>query len=122
MDLLAEYERRRTHHQHGWGLAWYLAAEFCQRFHASHGITPRTIIHEGLDPKSKQSEHPGWTSLWTEDKEVMLVNDGRVLKPAREASLWKRYMQGETEEMLLEWLEDALGLPTVFFGKGERKR
>jgi hypothetical protein len=29
-------------------LAWYLAAELCDRFYASHGIVPMTIEHEGL--------------------------------------------------------------------------
>jgi hypothetical protein len=31
-----------------WGLAWYLAYEFCRRFYASHGIVPHVISHEGL--------------------------------------------------------------------------
>ena len=31
-----------------WGLAWFLASEFCRRFYASHGIVPWVINHEGL--------------------------------------------------------------------------
>ncbi|MCG3168783.1 MAG: hypothetical protein CALGDGBN_00290 [Pseudomonadales bacterium] len=31
-----------------WGLAWYLANEFCKRYYASHGIAPFVISHEGL--------------------------------------------------------------------------
>ncbi len=48
MDLLAEYERWRTTHDQGWGLAWYLAAEVMERFYASHGIAAVEIEHEGL--------------------------------------------------------------------------
>ncbi len=48
MNLLAEYNTRRNRHRTGWGLAWYLAAELAQRFHASHGIALTTIFHEGL--------------------------------------------------------------------------
>jgi len=32
----------------GWGLAWYLAAEVCNRYYASHGIVPHVIAREGL--------------------------------------------------------------------------
>ncbi len=32
----------------GWGLAWFLAFQFCRRFYASHGIAPLVIAHEGL--------------------------------------------------------------------------
>lgn len=31
-----------------WGLAWFLAFQFCCRFYASHGIVPHVIAHEGL--------------------------------------------------------------------------
>lgn len=31
-----------------WGLAWFLAAEFCRRFYSSHGLVPWVITHEGL--------------------------------------------------------------------------
>jgi hypothetical protein len=34
--------------QQSWGLAWYLAYEFCRRYYASHGIVPLVITHEGL--------------------------------------------------------------------------
>jgi len=37
----------RSRHKDGWGLAWYLAAELCDRFYASHGIIPMTISNEG---------------------------------------------------------------------------
>lgn len=32
----------------GWGLAWYFAAEFVERFHTSHGYRVDVIEHEGL--------------------------------------------------------------------------
>ncbi len=31
-----------------WGLAWFLANEFCRRFHLSHGVVPHVLNHEGL--------------------------------------------------------------------------
>lgn len=31
-----------------WGLAWFLAYEFCRRYYSSHGIVPHVIDHEGL--------------------------------------------------------------------------
>jgi len=46
--LVRTFERWRSRHDQGWGLAWYLAAELCDRFYASHGIVPMTIEHEGL--------------------------------------------------------------------------
>ncbi len=48
MELHAEYESWRQRHTGGWGLAWYLAAEFTQRFYASHGIEAVVIEKEGL--------------------------------------------------------------------------
>jgi hypothetical protein len=41
------FEQYRASRQ-GRGLAWWLAAELCERFHASHGIVPHVIEHEGL--------------------------------------------------------------------------
>lgn len=38
MNLLSEYKRWRDRQAGGWGLAWYLAAELCQRFYRSHGV------------------------------------------------------------------------------------
>jgi len=35
-------------HDQGWGLAWFLAAELCERFYRSHGICPQTLCREGL--------------------------------------------------------------------------
>jgi hypothetical protein len=40
--------RTRTPDCNGWGLAWFLAAELCTRFYASHGLAPEVIDHEGL--------------------------------------------------------------------------
>jgi hypothetical protein len=47
-DLEAAFAEYRERFDHGWGLAWCLAAEFCERFYASHGIVPHVIYHEGL--------------------------------------------------------------------------
>lgn len=31
-----------------WGLAWFLANEFCIRYYSSHGIVPLVVVREGL--------------------------------------------------------------------------
>jgi len=46
--LLSAFEEWRHRHRQGWGLAWYLAAELCDRFYSSHGIQPTTIVQDGL--------------------------------------------------------------------------
>ncbi len=47
-QISVAYEEYRKKHKGGWGLAWYLAAEVCERFYASHGIVPYVICHDGL--------------------------------------------------------------------------
>lgn len=47
-SLSEAYEVYRCAGTEGSGLAWYLAAEFCARFYASHGIVPHVLEHEGL--------------------------------------------------------------------------
>ncbi len=47
-DLAAMYEAHRKRYNQGWGLAWHLASELCDRFHTSHGITFETVLHGGL--------------------------------------------------------------------------
>jgi hypothetical protein len=40
---------RTTHRaRDSWGLAWFLANEFCERYYSSHGIAPQVIDHDGL--------------------------------------------------------------------------
>ena len=63
-----------------------------------------------LDPNADQAEHLGWTRLEAEGNSVALANDGRILVPVSEESLWVRYMRGEAEDGLLRWLEKQLGL------------
>jgi len=49
VDLRQAFEAwRQRSGGDGWGLAWYLAAEFCERFYCSHGIVPHVIMREGL--------------------------------------------------------------------------
>lgn len=48
MDLIDYFNNWRKDNREGWGLAWYLAAEFCRRFYASHGIVSHVAAHEGL--------------------------------------------------------------------------
>ncbi len=48
LDLYALFEEWRSEHDQGWGLAWFLAAELCERFYRSHGICPQTLCREGL--------------------------------------------------------------------------
>ena len=40
--------RKENPRINNWGLAWFLANEFCKRFYSSHGIIPQVISHEGL--------------------------------------------------------------------------
>lgn len=40
--------RKTKQPEQSWGLAWYLANEFCQRYYSSHGIAPSVIEREGL--------------------------------------------------------------------------
>ncbi len=50
MEVRALFELWRSEHkcEDGWGLAWYLAYEFCVRFYASHGILPGIMEHDGM--------------------------------------------------------------------------
>lgn len=50
MELAMRFEcwREVKHTNTSWGLTWFLAAEFCKRFYASHGLVPRVIMKEGL--------------------------------------------------------------------------
>ena len=50
MELSQRFEswRELKDPHNSWGLAWYLAAEFCRRYYASHGLVPWVISHEGL--------------------------------------------------------------------------
>jgi hypothetical protein len=47
-DLLENYYYWRRRYRTGWGLAWYIASELCERFYSSHGIVPLVIAREGL--------------------------------------------------------------------------
>lgn len=49
MTISREFERWRSGGAgREWGLAWFLASEFCSRFHVSHGVVPHVLNHEGL--------------------------------------------------------------------------
>ena len=50
MDTSELFEAWRAlgRHRNEWGLAWFLAFQFCRRFYASHGIVPHVINKEGL--------------------------------------------------------------------------
>lgn len=49
MDVVTLFESQRTERNGPhWGLAWFLAWQFCRRFYASHGIVPHVLAHEGL--------------------------------------------------------------------------
>ena len=47
-DTLFEQWRANPREGNEFGLAWFLANEFCKRFYRSHGIVPHVINHEGL--------------------------------------------------------------------------
>ena len=49
MGVDAAFESwRQKKKEEDWGLAWFLAYQFCRRFYISHGIVPNVIDHEGL--------------------------------------------------------------------------
>lgn len=50
MDITSLFESWRSVNKSndGWGLAWFLAHQFCMRFYSSHGICPTVIEHDGL--------------------------------------------------------------------------
>ena len=45
---LFSHWRKIKHPKQSWGLAWFLAYEFCKRYYSSHGIAPFINEHEGL--------------------------------------------------------------------------
>jgi hypothetical protein len=47
-DLLVNCRYALSRKPSGWGLAWYLASEICDRFYCSHGIGAAVIIRDGL--------------------------------------------------------------------------
>lgn len=48
VDMIFESWRAVRNPRQDWGLAWYLAWQFCRRYYASHGIVPYVAEHEGL--------------------------------------------------------------------------
>lgn len=57
VSYLFESWRKVKSPRKSWGLAWYLAYEFCNRFYASHGIAPHVIQKEGLGYYGIQLNH-----------------------------------------------------------------
>lgn len=45
--LFEAWRLTRSPHDH-WGLAWFLANQFCRRFYSSHGIVPHVIERDGI--------------------------------------------------------------------------
>lgn len=45
---LFEHWRNIKRPGQSWGLAWFLASEFCRRFYTSHGLVPWVIDHDGF--------------------------------------------------------------------------
>ena len=54
---LFSYWRSIKRPKQSWGLAWFLANEFCRRYYVSHGIVPWVIEHEGLGYYGIQLDH-----------------------------------------------------------------
>ncbi len=103
------------HHRRGSSavLVFQLAARLALRYdHRVYIDNDYVAMRSGrkLDPKADQKESPGYTLFRTGGRAVVLANDGRVLQPQGAASLWHRFMSGETEEDLDAWLEAELGL------------
>jgi len=103
---------------HRWGdsaiLVFRLSARLALRHNGWVFIdndSAATRAARGLDPDVGIREHPGYTLLRVDDRRVVLANDGRVLEPSGSASLWHRFMSGESDSALVSWLEVELGLP-----------
>ena len=48
MSIDTVFESWRQNKEGDWGLAWFLAYQFCQRYYVSHDIVPNVIDHDGL--------------------------------------------------------------------------
>ena len=101
-DIATAFEQYRARKLDGWGLAWFLAAEVCERFYRSHGIVPTVIEREGL----------GYYGIELEE----LVCRAR---PEQHPSLGRFTMAGEGIPSLLCRLEGLLGLDMQKKGAAE---
>jgi hypothetical protein len=54
-------------------------------------------------------EHPGAFLMANEDRQVLLIGDGRLMDESG-VDLWKLYMQGRNIESLVGEVETRLGL------------
>jgi hypothetical protein len=68
-DLAVTYNYWRRRYKDGWGLAWYLAAEFNERFYGSHAIRPEVIVREGL----------GYYGIGIQQRACLVVPQARTL-------------------------------------------
>jgi hypothetical protein len=102
-----------------WGDSYTLCFEIATcialRFgHEQIGIwnSPSDIRHciSKYDPKMQIKEHPGGFLFLTNEAEVFLVGDGRLLHPA-ESNMWEMYMLGQTPYELSNVIINHLGLP-----------
>jgi hypothetical protein len=111
------------HHRRGpsavlvFQLAARLALRYDQRVYIDNDYVAMRAGRE-LDPHADQKESPGWTLICAGDRAVVLANDGRVLQPRGAASLWHRFMSGETNANLDAWLEAELGLTGALQSRG----
>lgn len=90
-----------------WGLAWFLAFQFCRRFYASHGIVPHVIAHEGLGYYGIQLDYATCRVNQTGES----INALGRLTMAGDVENWRRGGPGDhglkTSELCWE------GMPTV---------
>jgi hypothetical protein len=63
------------------------------------------------DPKTQINEHPGGFLFLTNEAEVFLAGDGRLLHPT-ESNMWSEYMLGQTPYELSNIIINRLGLST----------
>jgi len=119
MELRAAFCRWQEQYKNGWGLAWYLASELCERFYRSHGIVPHVILFEPVGGYYGISLNYVSCSIHGENKEsigrMTMAGDAEDWKEgftkSRSLALAGRAASGESVESLLGEAIRFLGIP-----------
>jgi hypothetical protein len=118
-DLADTYNYWRRRYSNGWGLAWYLAAEFSERFYSSHGIRAEVIEHEGLGYYGIALHQLSCRVIHEPKTLVRFTAEGNVENWMRGApgdhglKLIDRADKGESPDCLLQDAIRHIGLPMV---------
>jgi hypothetical protein len=96
-DLAENYQYWRHRYKHGWGLAWYLAAEINDRFYSSHGIRPEVVEHEGL----------GYYGIALQQLSCRVAQEPRILGRLTAAGNVENWVTGSPGDHGLKLIERA---------------